>query len=77
MGVCPFDLAPIPGNRTPDPLGMGRFLGLTQAWTMPATISWHDLTRFEQRLLMKLFGCGTTRNENPTDVDGLRVRGLF
>jgi hypothetical protein len=23
-----------------------------------------------------LFGCGTTRNENPTLVDGLRSRGL-
>jgi hypothetical protein len=34
------------------------------------------LTRFEQRLLIKLFGCGTTRNENPTVVDGLRSRGL-
>ncbi len=43
---------------------------------MAATISWDDLTRCEQRLLIKLFGCGTTRNENPTVVDGLRSRDL-
>jgi hypothetical protein len=43
---------------------------------MPATISWDDLTRFEQRVLIKLFGGGTTRNEKPTVVDGLRFRGL-
>jgi hypothetical protein len=43
---------------------------------MATTISWDDLTRFEQRLLIKLFGGGTTRNENPTVVDGLRSRGL-
>ena len=42
---------------------------------MSATINWDDLTRFEQRLLIKLFG-GTTRNENPAVVDGLRSRGL-
>jgi hypothetical protein len=43
---------------------------------MSATINWDDLTRFEQRLLIKLFGGGTTRNENPAVVDGLRSRGL-
>jgi hypothetical protein len=31
---------------------------------MAATISWDDLPRFEQRLVIKLFG-GTTRNELP------------
>jgi hypothetical protein len=34
-----------------------------------ATI-WAELTRPEQRLLIKLFGCGTTRNEDPAVVEG-------
>jgi hypothetical protein len=37
---------------------------------------WDDLTRFEQRSLIKLFGGGSTRNERPAVVDGLRSRGL-
>jgi hypothetical protein len=44
---------------------------------MAATISWDDLPRFEQRLVIKLFGGGTTRNELPAVVDGLRSRGLL
>jgi hypothetical protein len=44
---------------------------------MAATISWDDLPRFEQRLLIKLFGGGTTRHEIPAVVDGLRSRGLL
>ena len=43
---------------------------------MAETAAWDGLTRSEQRLLIKLFGGGTTRNENPTVVDGLRSRGL-
>jgi hypothetical protein len=43
---------------------------------MSATMRWDDLTRFEQRLLIKLFGGGSTRNERPAVVDGLRSRGL-
>ena len=44
---------------------------------MSATINWDDLPRFEQRLVIKLFGGGTTRNEIPAVVDGLRSRGLL
>jgi hypothetical protein len=44
---------------------------------MAATISWDDLPRFEQRLVIKLFDGGTTRNELPAVVDGLRSRGLL
>jgi hypothetical protein len=47
-----------------------------KAWTMAETTSWDGLTRFEQRVLIKLFGGGTTRNENPAIVDVLRSRGL-
>ena len=43
---------------------------------MSATMRWDDLTRFEQRSLIKLFGGGSTRNERPAVVDGLRSRGL-
>jgi hypothetical protein len=45
--------------------------------TMSATINWDDLPRFEQRLVIKLFGGGTTRNAIPAVVDGLRSRGLL
>jgi hypothetical protein len=38
---------------------------------------WTELTRPEQRLLIKLFGFGSTRNEDPIVVDGLRARGLL
>ena len=41
-----------------------------------ATI-WAGLTRPEQRLLIKLFGCGSTRNEEPAVVEGLCARGLL
>jgi hypothetical protein len=37
---------------------------------------WDDLTRFEQRALIKLFGGGTLRNDNPIVVEELRARGL-
>jgi hypothetical protein len=53
------------------------------------TISWshssmengrdNQLGRFDQvwtAIADQVFGCGTTRNENPTVVDGLRSRGL-
>jgi hypothetical protein len=35
-----------------------------------------ELTRFEQRALIKRFGGGTLRNDKPIVVEGLRVRGL-
>jgi hypothetical protein len=38
---------------------------------------WGELTRREQRLLIKLFGCGSTRNEEPAVVEGLCARGLL
>jgi hypothetical protein len=38
---------------------------------------WTELTRPEQRLLIKLFGCGSTRNEEPAVVEGLCARGLL
>ena len=44
---------------------------------MAATMGWDELSRFKQRLLMKLFGGGTTRNENRTVGDSLRCRGLL
>jgi hypothetical protein len=37
---------------------------------------WTELTRVEQRALIKLFGGGTLRNESPALVDALRTRGL-
>jgi hypothetical protein len=41
-----------------------------------ATI-WAGLTRPEQRLLIKLFSCDSTRNEEPAAVEGLCARGLL
>jgi hypothetical protein len=35
-----------------------------------------ELTRFEQRALIKLFGGGSLRKEDPSVADGLRRRGL-
>jgi hypothetical protein len=43
---------------------------------MSRTAEWNDLTRCEQRLLIKLFGGGSVRKENPTVVDELRARGF-
>lgn len=43
---------------------------------MAATMGWDELSRSKQRLLIKLFGGGTTRNKNRTVGDGLRCRGL-
>ncbi len=43
---------------------------------MSRTAEWDDLTRFEQRLMIKLFGGGSVRKENPTVVDELRARGF-
>jgi len=44
---------------------------------MSDTAGWDELTRFEQRLLIKLFGGGTARKEDPAIVDELRSRGLI
>ena len=43
---------------------------------MGETEGWDQLTRLEQRALIKLFGGGTLRHDNPSVVDGLHVRGL-
>lgn len=40
-------------------------------------VPWDELTRSEQRLLMRLFGGGSTRNQNAADIDGLRLRGFI
>ena len=37
---------------------------------------WDELTRQEQRLLIRLFGGGSLRNQNAADIEGLRQRGL-
>jgi hypothetical protein len=37
---------------------------------------WDDLTRFEQRALIKLFGGGSLRRENAAVANELRARGL-
>ncbi|MBW5438349.1 hypothetical protein ABIB75_001532 [Bradyrhizobium sp. GM2.2] len=41
-----------------------------------ADANWDDLDRFEQRLLIKLFGGGSTRYDDPVVVEGLRRRGF-
>jgi hypothetical protein len=38
---------------------------------------WDELTRSEQRLLIKLFGGGSLRNESAADIEGLRRRGFI
>jgi hypothetical protein len=43
---------------------------------MGETEGWDQLTRLEQRALIKLFGGGTLRHDSPSVVDGLRIRGL-
>ena len=43
---------------------------------MAETAGWDELTKSEQRLLIKLFGGGTTRNDRPAVVEGLRCRGF-
>jgi hypothetical protein len=37
---------------------------------------WDALTRFEQRALIKLFGGGSLRNDDPAVANGLRTRGF-
>jgi hypothetical protein len=43
---------------------------------MPA-MPWDELTRSEQRLLIRLFGGGSLRNQNAEDIEGLRRRGFI
>jgi hypothetical protein len=46
------------------------------ASTMAETTIWDELTRFEQRAMIKLFGGGTLRNDDPAVCENLRERGL-
>jgi hypothetical protein len=41
------------------------------------TMPWDELTRSEQRLLIRLFGGGSLRNQNAADIEGLSRRGLI
>jgi hypothetical protein len=43
---------------------------------MSETPLWDELTRSEQRLLIRLFGGGSLRSQNPVDVEDLRRRDL-
>jgi len=43
---------------------------------MPETPLWDELTRSEQRLLIRLFGGGSLRNQNAEDIEDLCRRGL-
>jgi hypothetical protein len=43
---------------------------------MSEAAGWDELTRFEQRALIKLFGGGSLRREDPAVVDELRARGF-
>jgi hypothetical protein len=38
---------------------------------------WDELTRPEQRLLIRLFGGGSLRNQNAADSEGLSRRGFI
>jgi hypothetical protein len=44
---------------------------------MPATTIWDEMTRSEQRLLIRLFGCGSLRNQDPKAIEGLYRSGLI
>jgi hypothetical protein len=44
---------------------------------MPATTIWDELTRSEQRLLIRLFGCGSLRNQDPRAIERLHRCGLI
>ena len=43
---------------------------------MSEASAWDDLTRFEQRALIKLFGGGSLRYDDPAVVRRLRARGF-
>jgi hypothetical protein len=38
---------------------------------------WDELTRKEQRLLIRLFGGGSLRNQKAADIEGLSRRGFI
>jgi hypothetical protein len=43
---------------------------------MSEASGWDALTRFEQRALIKLFGGGSLRNDDPAVANELRTRGF-
>jgi hypothetical protein len=43
---------------------------------MAEASNWDDLTRFEQRALIKLFAGGSLRRDDPAIVKELRARGF-
>jgi hypothetical protein len=43
---------------------------------MSEATGWDELTRFEQRALIKLFGGGSLRNDDPAIAGELRTRGF-
>jgi hypothetical protein len=43
---------------------------------MPEAAVWDNLTRLEQRALIKLFGGGSLRNNDPEVVNRLRAGGF-
>lgn len=51
-------------------------LGSTTGATMSEASGWDALTRFEQRALIKLFGGGSLRNDDPAVTHELRTRGF-
>jgi hypothetical protein len=44
---------------------------------MSEASGWNELTRFQQRALIKLFGGGSLRNDDPAVAVELRTRGLI
>lgn len=42
-----------------------------------SAMPWDELTRLEQRLLIRLFGGGSLRNQNAAAIEGLRRRGFI
>jgi hypothetical protein len=43
---------------------------------MSETLLWDGLTKFERRALIKLFGGGSLRHDNPEVAQVLRARGF-
>jgi hypothetical protein len=43
---------------------------------MSEATAWDELTRFQQRALIKLFGGGSLRNDSPAISSELRSRGF-
>ena len=43
---------------------------------MSEATGWDGLTRFQQRALIKLFGGGSLRNDDPAVANELRTRGF-